>query len=100
MKRRPKFGKAVLRVHRLETRAAPSATNALVSRADSNLTSDTAGGASYSAYDPTFGTAGNVNVSADGRFVAFVSNAANVASGQIDGNNDYDVFLFDRVNNS
>ncbi|MEP7008859.1 MAG: hypothetical protein ABJC13_00900 [Acidobacteriota bacterium] len=36
-------------------------------------------------------------ISADGRFLAFVSGAINLVSGQIDTNNGPDVFLFDRV---
>jgi Tol biopolymer transport system component len=36
-------------------------------------------------------------ISADGRFLAFVSGATNLVPGQIDTNNGPDVFLFDRV---
>jgi hypothetical protein len=36
-------------------------------------------------------------ISADGRFIAFVSFSSNLVAGQIDTNNDQDVFVFDRV---
>ncbi|HXU31207.1 MAG TPA: hypothetical protein VN851_11565, partial [Thermoanaerobaculia bacterium] len=36
-------------------------------------------------------------ISADGRFLAFVSGATNLVPGQVDSNNGPDVFLFDRV---
>jgi Tol biopolymer transport system component len=50
----------------------------------------TAGGESFvSAQTPA--------VSADGRWVAFYSNAVNLVPGQKDGNNDFDVFLHDRL---
>lgn len=60
--------------------------NRLVSRRAPDLPSATAGGRSY----PT-------SVSSDGRWVAFYSNAINLAPGQVDGNNDLDVFLHDRA---
>ena len=45
----------------------------------------------------SFGTSGLQAVSADGRYVAFLSTAPNLAPGQVDDNNGYDVFLHDRV---
>jgi Tol biopolymer transport system component len=47
-------------------------------------------------------TAGNApsflpSISADGRYIAFQSYAANLVPGQTDTNNDADVFLYDRV---
>ncbi len=37
------------------------------------------------------------SVSADGRWVAFISDAVNLVPGQKDGNDDFDVFLHDRL---
>jgi hypothetical protein len=36
-------------------------------------------------------------VSADGRYVAFSSKSTNMVPGQVDANNDYDVFLYDQI---
>ena len=60
-------------------------TTVLVSRASA---SPTTAGAGFS-----FGKA----ISADGRYVAFSSNAGNLVSGQVDPVTTLDVFLFDRV---
>jgi Tol biopolymer transport system component len=43
------------------------------------------------------GTAFSPVISADGRYVAFLSDATNLLAGQIDANNGPDVFLYDRV---
>ena len=42
------------------------------------------------------GTAGGSDISADGRFVAFLSSSPNLVPGQSDGNGGDDVFLWDR----
>jgi hypothetical protein len=60
-----------------------------VSLAHPSLISDTAGGTSQNAV-----------VSADGRFVAYESAAANLVANQIDGNLGTDIFLFDRITGS
>jgi Tol biopolymer transport system component len=67
----------------------------LVSRVDPGALSDTAAGAGFPlTYPPS--------ISRDGRYVAFLSTANNLAPGQIDRNANYgqsanDVFLYDRV---
>jgi Tol biopolymer transport system component len=48
-------------------------------------------------------TAGNASsyglqISADGRYLLFLSNATNLVAGQIDSPNTFDLFLYDRVN--
>jgi hypothetical protein len=78
----------------LETRAVPAAVVSLVSTADPAAVSDTAGGASHLS-ERVIGIPRQL--SADGRFVAFTSVAANLIDGQGDGNNADDVFLFDRT---
>jgi Tol biopolymer transport system component len=65
-------------------------TNALLSRRTAGLPSLTAGGASSITDFPA------PTVSRDGRWVAFTSSAPNLAPGQVDSNNDNDVFLRDR----
>jgi hypothetical protein len=82
---------AVLRFLRLEDRTVPAALNALVSRADPSLFTDTAGGTS----------AGNPrSISVDGRYVVFASSAGNVVAGQVDANGGNDVFVYDRQSNA
>lgn len=61
-------------------------TNTLVSRSSASAT--TGGNAASDHFS---------SISADGAFIAFSSRASNLAPGQTDTNNDYDVFLFDRV---
>jgi len=60
-------------------------TTVLVSRASASPTTAGAGASSGQA------------ISADGRYVAFFSNARNLVAGQIDPGTTLDVFLFDRV---
>ncbi|MFL6195660.1 MAG: hypothetical protein ACJ75H_15900 [Thermoanaerobaculia bacterium] len=63
-------------------------------------TAGAAGVELVSVADPvpdSFGNAFSAAVGADGRYVAFFSNAPNLASGQVDGNATYDLFLRDRV---
>ena len=43
------------------------------------------------------GWSGSPSISADGRFVVFVSNATDLVEGQIDTNGGSDIFVFDRV---
>src|SRR5215210_870414 len=43
------------------------------------------------------GAAGRLALSADGRYAAFISDAPNLAPGQVDDNFHFDVFLHDRV---
>jgi Tol biopolymer transport system component len=67
----------------------------LVSRVDPGALSNTAAGASYQMAHPP-------SISRDGRYVAFLSTANNLAPGQIDlsvspGQQANDVFLYDRV---
>ena len=62
-----------------------SGVNALVAASSPASPSVTAAGISQTP-----------SVSADGRFVAFVSDAPNLVAGQVDGNRAKDVFLFDR----
>src|SRR3954453_6073847 len=67
----------------------------LVSRVDPGALSDTAAGAGFPLPSPP-------SISRDGRYVAFLSTANNLAPGQIDRNANYgqsanDVFLYDRV---
>ncbi|HEV2856582.1 MAG TPA: hypothetical protein VHC97_27595 [Thermoanaerobaculia bacterium] len=45
----------------------------------------------------SFGTSAQPALSADGRYVAFLSTAANLVPGQVDDNNAEDVFLHDRL---
>ncbi|HEX5719845.1 MAG TPA: hypothetical protein VF179_27065 [Thermoanaerobaculia bacterium] len=55
---------------------------------------------SRSASSPTRTGNGNCHlpaVSADGRYVAFASVATDLVPGQTDGNNEYDIFLYDRI---
>ena len=40
------------------------------------------------------------SISSDGRFAAFLSYATNLVNGQMDSNNTFDVFLFDRLSGS
>jgi hypothetical protein len=63
-----------------------AATTTVVSGRTPTLAAQTANGDSTSAA-----------VSGDGRFVAFQSNATNLVTGQVDGNNGTDVFLLDRT---
>jgi Tol biopolymer transport system component len=58
----------------------------IVSIPDPGSPSGTAGAVGYSAV-----------TSADGRYVAFLSAAPNMIAGQVDGNQDLDVFVHDRV---
>jgi len=58
----------------------------LVSRVAPRRASDTASGPSF-----------RPSLSADGRYVVFVSSAANLVPGQIDDNRGSDVFLYDRA---
>jgi Tol biopolymer transport system component len=67
----------------------------LVSRVDPGALSDTAASASYPMLHPP-------SISRDGRYVAFLSTANNLAPGQVDrsvntGQQANDVFLYDRV---
>src|SRR5262249_60708824 len=71
------------RLEALEDRTLPAVQ--AVSLAHPTLLSDTAG-VVYSA-----------SVSDDGRYVAYVSEATNLAAGLADTNNTTDVFLYDRV---
>src|SRR5438270_5284605 len=85
---------------RLEQRHLLSSTITPISRAAPMMTSDSGGGASAwtspsnvnSSYPPIQAN------SADGRYTVFLSTAANLITGQVDGNNGTDVFLYDRVN--
>ena len=77
--------------------AGPAAAGSItaISKADPSLISSTAGGLSA-------GSSGST-ASSDGRFVVFISQAANLVPGQTEGNDDQDifsgadVFLYDRV---
>jgi len=73
--------------------AAPAAASpvSLVSRADSALLSDTGG--ALSSTDLGLSS----QISADGRYTVFSSEAGNLVPGQIDTNANGDVFLHDRV---
>jgi len=82
---------ARLGLSRLEARLAPAAVNALISRADPSMFSQTSGAKT----EPETKT-----ISADGRFVVFSSSSGQVVSGQIDNNADDDVFLYDRNSNT
>lgn len=66
--------------------AAPAAAGTVEAVSTPAAPSDTVGSGSSSG-----------SVSADGRYVAYVSGAPNVIAGQIDGNRGSDVFLHDRV---
>ncbi len=59
---------------------------------------------SHSTASPTTtgndGCAHDLAISADGRYVAFLSADTDLVPGQIDDNQDYDVFLYDRVTDS
>lgn len=46
---------------------------------------------------PASGEAGHPRISADGRFVVYESRATNVVPGQVDTEDSYDVFLWDRA---
>src|SRR5438270_12114816 len=88
---------AVLRLQQLEERTVPAAFNTLVSRSEPTLSGDTSSGNSYVEFDPSISHGPTAqNISADGQYVAFQSNATNVVAGQTDNNNAYDVFLYDR----
>lgn len=63
----------------------------LVSRADSGLLADTGGALSFTDLGLSS------QISADGRYVAFSSEAGNLVPGQADANANGDVFLHDRV---
>src|SRR4051812_26255360 len=91
-----------LRVTRLEGRYAPAGALSLVSAADPSLYADTGGGASYVNYNPLEPALNFFahNISADGRYTAFVSAAPNLLPGEADVNGTYDVFLFDKVANT
>jgi Tol biopolymer transport system component len=72
--------------------AAASATQVeLVSVAEPSLTAGSGGSQS------AVGGVATRTVSTDGRFTVFTSTAANLVPGQIDGNEDSDVFLYDRT---
>lgn len=68
----------------------------LVSRAMPELVSDTGG------FNSTLPIAANdvvrQVVSADGRYVAFISSASNLVPGQVENNSATDIFLYDRAN--
>jgi Tol biopolymer transport system component len=85
-------------LQRLEDRTLPAGINLLVSRAEPSLFADAAGG----RLDPNQIGGGRIGhaASADGRYVAFSSIAANVIPGQVDANGGQDVFLHDRLFNS
>ncbi len=73
--------------------AAPAAASpvALVSRADADLLADTGGAISLTDLGLTS------QISADGRYTVFSSEAGNLVPGQVDANANADVFLHDRV---
>jgi len=75
-----------------EERTAPASFNTLISRADLATTTETASGTTR--FDKA------KIVSDDGRYLAFTSTAGNVITGQVDGNNDSDVFVYDRATNT
>jgi Tol biopolymer transport system component len=53
---------------------------------------------SHAVDEPTLARGGRaLSVSEDGRYVAFVSQAADLVAGQVDGNGADDVFLYDRT---
>jgi hypothetical protein len=84
----------------LENRTAPAAFNTLSSRSEPTLFGDTAGGNSYFE-NPNVNVALPArDVSADGRYVAFLSAAQNVVAGQVDNNGTDDLFLNDCVANT
>jgi hypothetical protein len=63
-----------------------------------NLVSGSTGGvAQIFTTTPVIGDAFGPVASADGRFVAFSSKSTNLVPGQVDTNNDYDIFLYDQV---
>jgi WD40-like Beta Propeller Repeat len=82
----------------LENRLAPSISTIAVSNALAGQASATGGGflgaAPTGNYVPLFPPR---HLSADGRYAVFSSGFANLISGQVDHNNTYDVFLYDRV---
>ena len=59
-----------------------------ISKADPSLYSATPENESYP---------GSHSTSSDGRYVVFLSNGRNVVDGQIDTNEGYDIFVFDRL---
>jgi len=75
---------------RLEERLVPAGVISLLSPSDPAAPPDTAGGLSEFA-------GGGGGSSADGRYTAFTSTAANMVAGQSESNSATDVFLFDRV---
>jgi len=91
------------RLERLERRLSPSASIELITTAIAGQPSNSAGGRSrignesQGAYDLALG---QHQISADGRYTVFVSEAANLVAGQIDNNHMFDIFLYDRVTNS
>jgi uncharacterized repeat protein (TIGR01451 family) len=46
------------------------------------------------------GTSNSPTISADGRWIAYLSYGTNLVSGHVERNNDVDVFLYDRVNDT
>jgi len=91
--------KAIPRLERLEGRCVPAGAVSLVTRAEPSIVVDTAGGESFPVDNGGRLSDGRpgMSVSADGRFSVVVSTAANLVPGQTDINNEYDVFLYDRV---
>jgi Tol biopolymer transport system component len=85
---KPRPQKVTLTLDILEDRLAPAVQ--AVSLADPTLFVDTGAGASITSPLPAS------SISANGRFVAFVSEAVNLAAGQKDINAVKDVFLHDR----
>jgi Tol biopolymer transport system component len=73
---------------------AGSGANSLVTRRAPEA--PTLSGNDYSTYAAGYARA----MSDDGRFIAYLSRATNLVSGQIDGNGATDVFLFDRQSRS
>ncbi|HNG95872.1 MAG TPA: calcium-binding protein, partial [Acidobacteriota bacterium] len=51
----------------------------------------------YSATPENESYSGSHSTSSDGRYVVFLSNGRNVVDGQIDTNEGYDIFVFDRL---
>lgn len=89
------------RLQTLERRIAPAGVNSLVSRIAPSAIADTGGGTSTLSDEFQDGiTPKPRNISANGRYVAFSSDAANLVAGQHDTNGTSDVFLYDAVTNA
>lgn len=107
MRNRLIFPDRWLRTDRLEDRLAPSAAVEIVSRADSTLISETAGGNNYIGPHqpaPAQWTSWQFplppvsrTLSLDGRYVVFASTGTNAVAGQVDTNVGHDIFVHDRA---